>query len=236
MSNGHMPSIIKEAFPQSEFAQDAFIRDGMSPMELRTLGELVSQAAPARALEIGMANGTSSVVISHALFCTSQGHLTSIDPNQTIQTPLGYGAAGVNAVKRITSRHRLIEEVDYAALPHLIQEGETFDFILIDGYHSFELTFLDLFYADKLLEVGGLLLCHDSSSPAVYKALKWLEASKPYVRLSPPLWSTSMPFWKRLLERINIKARQERHQQWNMLAAYRKKANLPMREHELNEF
>jgi hypothetical protein len=38
----------------------------------------------------------------------------------------------------------------------VIEQGETFDFILIDGFHSFDLTLLDLFYADKLWAVGGV--------------------------------------------------------------------------------
>ena len=102
------PSVIQEVFPQSRTSDDPFIRDGMSSIELRKLGELVIQEKPARVLEIGMANGTSSVVIADALLKTTGGHLTSIDPHQTMATPLGYDSAGVRSVQRLTTQHRLI--------------------------------------------------------------------------------------------------------------------------------
>ena len=35
------PAIIQDMFPQSQTADDAFIRDGMSPIELQRLGELI---------------------------------------------------------------------------------------------------------------------------------------------------------------------------------------------------
>jgi predicted O-methyltransferase YrrM len=189
------PQVIQEIFPESRGASDAFIRHGMSPTELHTLGGLIRHEKPLRILEIGMANGTSSVVIADAM---GAGHLTSIDPHQSMPEPVGYGAAGLRAVERLTTNHRLIEEYDYLALPRLISEGASFEFILVDGFHSFDLTLLDLFYADILLDVGGLLLCHDSSSPAVYKALRWLEANKPYERLSPPLYTGGAPAWVKL--------------------------------------
>ncbi|MEO5956530.1 MAG: hypothetical protein ABIR36_12685 [Nitrospiraceae bacterium] len=53
------PSIIHTLFPDSRTADDAFIRDGMSPIELRKLHQLVIDERPDRVLEIGMANGTA---------------------------------------------------------------------------------------------------------------------------------------------------------------------------------
>ena len=234
--SGTPPAIVQETFPESRTATDAFIRDGMSPVELHKLRELITQYAPARVLEIGMANRTSSVVIAHALRATD-GHLTSIDPHQTMPMPTGYASAGVQAIQRITTRHRLVEEYDYLALPRLVDAGERFDCILIDGFHSFDLTLLDLYYADHLLVVGGLLVCHDSSSPAVYKALRWLEMNKSYTRLSPPLWSANMPFVQRLYHRIfSRQVREERRKYWQMLMAYRKQAARQMPEHVLTDF
>src|SRR5574338_188839 len=152
------PSILHEIFPVSRNTDDPFIRDGMSPVELRKLSEVIAAYQPARVLEIGMANGTSSVVIADELRKYG-GRLTSIDPHQTMPAPLGYDSAGVHAVRTILPTHRLIEEYDYLALPRLVESGERFACILVDGYHSFDLTLLDLFYADLLPKQGGLLLC-----------------------------------------------------------------------------
>lgn len=230
------PPIIQDVFPESRNKDDgdAFIRDGMSQIELAKLGALVRQERPTRILEIGMANGTSSVVITDAM---ESGHLTSIDPHQTMPKPLGYEAAGVRAVAGLTTEHRLIEAFDYLCLPRLIDEGACFDFILVDGFHSFDLTLLDLFYADKLLKIGGLLVCHDSSSPPVYKALRWLEANKPYERLSPSLYTEGLPIWTKLYNRLFRRTeRRERQSHWQMLVAYRKQVSHHMAEHQLTDF
>ena len=133
--------------------------------------------------------------------------------------------------------HQLIEEYDFLALPHLSEQGDTFDFILIDGFHSFDLTLLDLFYADKLLAVGGLLVCHDSSSPPVFKAVRWLEENKPYQGLSPPLHTAQFSFSRKVYNRLFRQSdRRERQTRWQMLMAYRKQAEHHMPEHRLKDF
>lgn len=47
------PAIIQDMFPQSRTAEDAFIRNGMSPIELQRLGDLIIQEKPNRVLEVG---------------------------------------------------------------------------------------------------------------------------------------------------------------------------------------
>lgn len=230
------PSVVSEVFPESRNATDAFIRDGMSPIELRTLTKLIRTHRPTTVLEIGMANGTSSVVIADEL-SRYGGQLTSIDPNQTLPRPVGYGSAGVEAVRKLLPNHRLIEAYDYLALPRLLASSEKFECILIDGYHSFDLTFLDLFYADKLLTTEGLLLCHDSSSPAVYKALRWLETNKPYTRLSPLLYTGAWSMGRKIAYRLFCPTeRKIRQAEWHMLSAYRKQSTQAMPEHIVTEF
>ncbi len=185
-----------------------------------------------------MANGTSSVMMAEAMHLEqTNGHLTSIDPYQ--HKPGGYDGAGVRAVKQIPVAHLLIEDFDYIVLPKMVEaEGDAiYDVIFIDGFHSFELTFLDLYYADRLLKPGGLLLCHDCSSPAVYKALKWLERNKPYERMGPPVYSGSQSFGERIWRHLMCgRDRRERKHNWHMLAAYRKMRSHAMPEHELKCF
>ncbi len=230
------PSVITEEFPESVSTEDAFIKHGMSTIELAKLSSLIRNVpSPGRILEVGLANGTSSCVIVNAM---KQGHLTSIDPYQTKARPQGYEGAGVARVNKLTKRHTLIEEFDYIAMAQLMKAGAQFECILIDGFHSFDLTLLDFFYADKLLVPGGLLICHDSSSLPVYKALRWLEENKPYQRLSPPLYCLeAQSFVQRvknaLLHRDDRRVRQT---EWQMLVAYIKLQDHYMKEHELNQF
>src|SRR5204862_913148 len=91
----------------------------------------------------------------------------------------GQGVENVRAAG-FAAMHECIAEPDYVALPALVKKGETFDFILIDGYHSFESTLLDFFYCDRLLADGGLVVFHDTAFPAVYKAVRCLMTHMTY--------------------------------------------------------
>jgi predicted O-methyltransferase YrrM len=131
----------------------------------------VRNRRPSRALEVGMASGISSLCILTAMAENGpEGSLVSIDPNQST----GGRRAGINHVAQagFAARHRLMEEPDYAALPRLLAEGATFDFIYIDGNHDFDYVVLDAFYADLLLVPGGVVGFNDCSWRSVHAALK----------------------------------------------------------------
>src|SRR4051812_6714178 len=82
-----------------------------------TLHETVCARSPREVLEIGMANGVSSLAITSALEEVGAGVLTSIDPYQSAYSE----NVGMETIRRagLSSRHALIEEPDYAALPRL---------------------------------------------------------------------------------------------------------------------
>ena len=65
--------------------------------------------------------------------------------------------------------HNLMAEPDHTAMPKLVERGEKFDSLSIDGYHSFDYALIDFFVAGPLLRVGGVIAPHDSSYPAAYK-------------------------------------------------------------------
>lgn len=223
----------------------AFTRAGMSPPELARLHELVRDNSVRSALEIGMGHGTSSIVLCDALQ-ERGGRLTSIDPFQTAPPPQGFGGVGVEAVRSMGygSQHHLIERLDYLALPALVEQGAKFDFILIDGYHSFDYTFLDLFFADMLLADGGILAVHDTTSPPVYRAVRFMETHKPYERLSAPLMVEIRSPIGRAIRRLRIFAAgpsategaRSRRRDWMMLSAHRKLASRQVPEYISHPF
>lgn len=224
--------ILRSIYGPRAETRDAFIGAGMSVVELVRLHELVTENQCRSVLEIGMARGTSAVVICHALQASGAGTLTSVDPFQSTPPPEGYANHGIDNLAKagFLHMHRLIEQPDYLALPMLCGEGERFDFILIDGWHSFDYTLLDIFYADLLLTDGGVMVFHDSTSPPVYEAICFLERNKPYERLSAPLMVHIGPFIGRALRRVRTtlagpSARADarsRMKNWRTLAAYRK--------------
>ena len=90
-------------------------------------------------LEIGMADGMSSIPILLAISentSKSTFKLTSIDPYQKTQ----WNSNGIKNIETLgfSSNHELIENTDTLALPKLLEKGEKYDFIFIDGYHTFD--------------------------------------------------------------------------------------------------
>jgi predicted O-methyltransferase YrrM len=221
-------AMLSRAFPGQDLRpQRAFARAGMSPEELVRLYELVAENRTRRALEVGMASGTSSLVILGALSRNGDDiRLTSIDPFQRTW----FGNDGIERLRAngLLERHHLLEEPDYLALPKLLAAQERFDFILVDGYHSFDYTLVDIFFADLLLEPGGVLAVHDSSWPAVFKVLQFLETQKDYHRLSPPPFLKLEGALRKAIRRLRVfgsgqwRAFDERRTGWHTLAAYRK--------------
>jgi len=101
------------------------------------------------------------------------GRLISIDPY--IGWPSGRLVA-LHQVARAGAEgiHTHWHECSYTALPRMLQECLKPDLIYIDGNHNFDYVFTDCFYADKLLEAGGLMGFNDCGWRPVYKVLKFL--------------------------------------------------------------
>lgn len=225
--------------------QAAQFPKGMRPGEYEVLLGLLARFAPRRTLEIGMANGGSAVVLCgyHAK-ASAGGRHTAVDPYQSAPPPNGFAGAGIAAVRAAGHGDILtvIEEPNYLALPRLVVEGAKFDLVLIDGWHSFDYAFVDYFYADLLLEVGGVMVFHDTGWPSVEKVCRFLEANKPYERLSPPTAVEMKSLARRIGRRVgqalggrSAEAR-ERRTKWFSLAAYRKTANSLVPEAEYRAF
>jgi predicted O-methyltransferase YrrM len=227
----HAPEIVRTLLHtvfdgRPDGGDNAFTAAGMSMSELVVLYGLAYTAGDA--LEVGMANATSSVVICAALAAAGGGRLTSIDPFQ----PTDYKNHGVDNVARagFAARHQLIAEPNFVALPRLVGERRRFNLVFIDGWHSFDHAMLDIFYGDLLLVDGGVLAVHDTDCPSVYKAVRFLETHKPYDRLSPAPAIVRTGLGARAARRVrtalggrraSLDAR-ARRTQWRTLSAYRK--------------
>ena len=119
-------------------------------------------------LEVGCAFGGSSVVICQA----NRGTHTILDPYQSTD----WQNAGVKRLDEIGADYKLIEEVSEIAMPDLLRKGRKFDLIFIDGWHTFDQTFLECYYATRLLRVGGYLVVDDTFMMSVRAALDFFRA------------------------------------------------------------
>lgn len=74
------------------------------------------------------------------------------------------GTFKVADIQRLTGdRSRLIKGNSHAVLPQLAGNGELFDFVFIDGNHTYAATMQDFRDASKLVEKGGLVSFHNAS-------------------------------------------------------------------------
>lgn len=70
-------------------------------------------------------------------------------------------------------------------------EGK-FDLIFVDGWHTFDHTLLDCFYATRLLKIGGYLVIDDVGMISVRRAIEYV-ASYPCYRVQATL-DSAVPF------------------------------------------
>jgi len=123
-------------------------------------------------LEIGCANGISSLHICEALINRKEAHHTIIDPFQSTD----WKSAGIYALQRAGfTNFTLLEKKSEFILPELLTKADKqYDFIFIDGWHTFDHVMLESFYATRLLKTGGFLVFDDADTAAIAKVVKYL--------------------------------------------------------------
>jgi len=145
----------------------------VSPQEGEFIYNLIRMdSAITRTLEIGCAYGVSSLNICAALQGRVGARHTIVDPFQTTW----WKSVGVSNLRRAgLSNFDLVEENSEYVLPRLAAENENqFDFIFVDGWHTFDHTMIDCFYATRLLRVGGYLVLDDAHWQSVSKVVRYL--------------------------------------------------------------
>ncbi len=152
---------------------------GVSPREGYHLYDIVKQNDDiTTVVEVGMAFGTTALYICQAFKDAGRdGTLISIDPNQSTQWSnigrLNLERAGLDKY------HQLMEESSITALPKLLMErGEgSLDLAFVDGMHLFDYTLLDIFYAVKLLRIGGVLVVDDIRHSGVKQVISYIRSN-----------------------------------------------------------
>lgn len=148
-------------------------------------------------LEVGCGYGLSSLHICKALQSRTRASHTIIDPFQT-----DWDSVGVKNLEEAGIRFfNLVEVKSEFALPRILEQGGgRFDFIFIDGWHTFDHTLLDCFYATQLLRVGGYLAIDDVIFPAVRRVVDFL-LNYPCYELFRSLGRVKSRSWKRVVAR-----------------------------------
>jgi len=136
----------------------------MTLAERLLLFSLVYGLRPQRYLEIGTLHGGSAMLACHAMDMTeSSGRITCVDPEPRISD---------EDWTRISHRAHLVEGLSPQILPQAVEvAGGPFDFVLIDGDHSYEGVKRDAVGVMPYVADGAYLLFHDSFFPEIGQAL-----------------------------------------------------------------
>jgi predicted O-methyltransferase YrrM len=145
------------------------------------LARLVREGGHTRTLETGMAFGLSTLAICGVHADRGEGSHVAIDPYQSTDWR-GIGALNLERAG-VADRARVIEARSDEALPQLQAEGTRLDFALIDGLHLFDATLVDFFHIDRMLDVDGVVVFHDTWMPAVAQAVAFVLANRAYERV-----------------------------------------------------
>jgi predicted O-methyltransferase YrrM len=163
-------SILDSIYETRQVEDDRGVRHPLhseiTPDEGVMIASLILDNEIDRTLEIGCAYGLSSLFICGALSSRPDARHTIIDPFQSTE----WRGIGVANLRRAGyGFFELIEETSEVALPRLFEQGRMFQFALIDGFHTFDHILVDFFLADRLLEVGGIVVFDDLHLPGVRK-------------------------------------------------------------------
>lgn len=140
-------------------------------------------------LEVGFAYGSSALVFAEhhqSMKNTGISHII-IDPNQSGTGEGHWDNIGIENLKRVGfikgKNYKLMEETSMLALPELFRKkgGEWLDVALIDGWHLFDYTLIDLFYCLEMLKVGGIVIVDDKRMKAINSVYKYVTRAYPHV-------------------------------------------------------
>jgi predicted O-methyltransferase YrrM len=165
---------------------------GINQTQVHLLTRICRERHVRAAVDVGLAYGASALAILDGM--GAGGRLVAIDPHQSTDWE---GIGVLNAERAgFGEALELIEKPDDLALPMLVERGDRFQLAFVDGWHTFDSTFIDCYYLDQLLEIGGLMIFHDYAMPGVNRAVAALLAHRPY-RVVPEYetrraWSTRL--------------------------------------------
>ncbi len=155
-------------FPEAFRSAELGLISQTSHEERLMLYALIAGIKPERALEIGRARGGSTVILASAVKHNGSGVLVSMDPNTWEEHKI-----------HETLRSRLIEEgvifLDaYSPAANgeaVAKAGGLFDFVFIDGDHSYEGCLRDIVGCLDFIKPGTFIVLHDAHYGGVQDAV-----------------------------------------------------------------
>lgn len=143
-----------------------------TPNNLTVLCHYHAELKPQHTLEIGLACGASATLMLALHEQAQRGAHHAIDPFQCTN----WGGVALRHIEAqgLSKRFTLHKELSAFALPKLKQSGVNFELIYVDGSHLFEDVFVDFYFSNLLLKVGGVIAFDDSADAHVAKVVAFI--------------------------------------------------------------
>lgn len=184
----HIQTEIIQLFKRSPIKKVPMISSNVNKEEGKFLHNIIKKNLFKNVIEVGMAYGISSLYICSSLKETN-GKLISIDPYQSSQ----WHNYGIKLIEKneLNNYHMLIENTSFVVLPELynkaVRTNKYYDMVFIDGWHTFDYTLIDFFYADKLINIGGYIIIDDIRHNSIKQLVDYLLVNyKHYKQIKSP--------------------------------------------------
>ncbi len=155
---------------------------GITQEEAEMMVKAINDNKPKVTLEVGMAMGSSAICFVDAASKLNPESLHyAIDPYQYAD----WGGVGVQLINDtgLNSNFKLIEGKTHEVFHYFLENKVKVDMAFIDGWHTFDYTFIDFFFIDKILKDGGILAMHDMYGLSKQKVLGFIKTHRDYVVL-----------------------------------------------------
>ena len=149
---------------------------GVAPEDGVYIYDLCRRVRPQRTLEVGFAEGFSTLYFLAAEKANGVGLHVAIDPFEGSH----YHGIGLQEVRRtdMSSHFRFVDAKSVSALPLLASEGQHYEVIFIDGDHRYDSELADFVLADVLSPKGGYLLFHDTWMASTKKLVSFIRSNR----------------------------------------------------------
>lgn len=179
------------------------LHSGIEDAEGQLLCRLIEDHDVDTILEIGLANGYSTLFMLDALDRCGRGVVVSLDPFQTSD----WKDSGLIHIAEagLTHRHRHLALRSWEAVEALRRFDRPFDMGFVDGSHDFDNFFVDMYIVDKFVKPGGIIVVDDLGWGSVRRAFLYYMMNRSYevVELVPKegrsTWTAS---FKRAIKRM----------------------------------
>lgn len=182
MPNPVLERILKEGTVSDDYGNVRPLGVNISREEGEFLQRIIRELRPSVTFEVGLAYGVSTLYICQALREVGGRRHIVCDPDQFGGIGAGFAGIGLKNV-RDAGYEDLVEfhgVSSHALLPELERRGERIGFAFVDGWHTFDYTFVEFFYIDRILSPGGVIAFDDVHYPGVRSVCRYVLRNRAY--------------------------------------------------------